>query len=92
MSAHVLLNLLNKLRKRDNMCASDEHFITFSQHFDKFNNTGPLLLDSIYHNTNIILNHIFDVKISRFYHIDVTLCASSHNVTKVCNPLVVHLF
>ena len=54
MSAHVLINLLNKLRKRDKMCGSAEHCFTFSQHFDKFNNTGPLLLDSIYHDTKKI--------------------------------------
>ena len=31
MSAHVLLALLNKLRRRDQMQGSAEHFITFSQ-------------------------------------------------------------
>ena len=42
MSAHVLLNLLNELRKRD---------ISFSQRINKFNNTGAKMLDSIYHMT-----------------------------------------
>ena len=36
MSAHVLLNLLNKLGKRDKI---------------KFNSTGAQMLDSIYHMT-----------------------------------------
>ena len=74
------------------MCGSAEHCFTFSQHFDKFNNTAPLVLDSFYHDTKIILNHFFDVKMSRFYHKDDTICASFHNVTNVYNPLVVYLF
>ena len=31
MSAHVLLNLLNELGKRDKMRGLAEHFISFSQ-------------------------------------------------------------
>ena len=31
MSAHVLLNLLNELRKRDNILRHVEHLIFFSQ-------------------------------------------------------------
>ena len=31
MSAHVLLNLLNELRKSDKNASLAEHFITFSQ-------------------------------------------------------------
>ena len=50
MSAHVLLNLLNELRKRDARLA--EHFISFSQ---QSNNTRALMLDSIYHMTLRIL-------------------------------------
>ena len=41
MSAHVLLNLLNELRKRD----------VFRNEFNKFNSTRARLLDSIYHMT-----------------------------------------
>ena len=37
MSAHVLLNLLNELRK------------SFCNEFNKFNNTRARMLDSIYH-------------------------------------------
>ena len=37
MSAHVLFNLLNKLRLRDKIQGSNEHFITFLWHFGKFN-------------------------------------------------------
>ena len=39
MSAHVLLNLLNKLRKRDKNARLAEHFISFWQEV-KLNNTG----------------------------------------------------
>ena len=41
MSAHVLLNLLNELRKRD----------LFRNEFNKFINTRARMLDSIYHMT-----------------------------------------
>ena len=39
MSAHVLLNLLNKLGKRDKMRAC-RAFYLFRNEFDKFNYTG----------------------------------------------------
>ena len=58
MSAHVLLALLNKLRKRGQMQDSAEHFITFT------------MLGSIYHMTlKIFSNSVFGVKMSRFCHI-----------------------
>ena len=51
MSAHVLLNLLNKLWKRDKMRGLQN------------NNTGGRMLDSIYHMTlTLFLFHIFRVK------------------------------
>ena len=46
MSAHVLLNLLNELRKLDKMRC-------FRNEFDKFNNTEARMLDSIYHNMTL---------------------------------------
>ena len=51
MSAHVLLSLLNELRKIDKMRGWREHFITFRNDFNKFNNRGARMLDSIYHMT-----------------------------------------
>ena len=42
-SAHVLLNLLNELGKRDKMRGS-----FFHKEFNKFSNTGAWMLDSIY--------------------------------------------
>ena len=46
MSAHVLLNLLNELGKRDN-------------EFNEFNNTRARMLDSIYHMTNTLKSHFW---------------------------------
>ena len=51
MSAHVLLNLLNKLRKRDKMRGLPIILSLFRNEFNKFNNTGARIIDSIYHMT-----------------------------------------
>ena len=51
MRTHVLLNLLNELRKSDNMRGWPSILSLFSNKFNKFNNTGALMLDSIYHMT-----------------------------------------
>ena len=40
MSAHVLLNLLNELRKRDKMQGLPSILLFFRNNFNKFNNTG----------------------------------------------------
>ena len=45
MSAHVLLNFLNKLGKRDSILS------LFHNKFNKLNNTKARILDSIYHMT-----------------------------------------
>ena len=49
MSAHVLLNLLNELRKRNKMRDLWSILFLFRNEFNKFNKTGALLSDSIYH-------------------------------------------
>ena len=49
MSAHVLLNLLNELRKRDQMRGLPSILYLFRNEFNKFDNTGARKLDSIYH-------------------------------------------
>ena len=51
MSAHVLLNLLNELGKRDKMLGRPCILTLFRNLFKKFNNTRALMLDSIYHMT-----------------------------------------
>ena len=51
MSAHVLLNLLNELGKRDKMRGLPRILSHFRNEFNKFNNTRARMLDSIYHMT-----------------------------------------
>ena len=46
MSAHVLLNLLSELGKREKVRG-----LLLCSKFNKYNNTGARLLDSIYHMT-----------------------------------------
>ena len=55
MSAHVLLNLLNKLRKSDKMRGLPSILLLFHNEFNKLNNTASPMLDSIYH---ITLNNL----------------------------------
>ena len=54
MSAHVLLNLSNELRKRDKMRGLPSILSLFRNEFNKFNNTRARMLDSIYHMTNTL--------------------------------------
>ena len=49
MSAHVLLNLLNELGKRDKMRGLPSILSLFCNEFNKFNNTRARMLDSIHH-------------------------------------------
>ena len=60
MSAHVLLNSLNELKKSDKMRGLSSILLLFGNEFDKFNNTGARMLDSIYHMTlKLLTNGIF---------------------------------
>ena len=59
MSAHVLLILLNELGKRDKMRGLPSILSFFRNQFNKFNNTGALILDSIYHMTNTLKSHFW---------------------------------
>ena len=56
MSAHVLLNLLNELGKRDKMRGLPSILSLFR---NKFNNTRARMLDSIYHMTLEYLKLLF---------------------------------
>ena len=49
MSVHALLNLLNKFRKRDKMRGLPNILFLYRNEFNKSNNTGARMLDSIYH-------------------------------------------
>ena len=56
MSAHVLLNLLNELWKRDRMRGLPISSL-FLNEFNKFNNTRARMLVSIYRMTNTLKSH-----------------------------------
>ena len=61
MSVPVLLNLVNELRKRDQMRGLS--LSIFCNGFSKFNNTGARMLDYIYHMPlRLLWNIISDVK------------------------------
>ena len=51
MSAHVLLNLLNELRKRSKMRGLLSILSPFCNEFNKLNNTEARMLHFIYHMT-----------------------------------------
>ena len=55
MSAHVLLNLLNELGKRDKMRDMWSILYLSRNESNKFNNTRVRMLDSTYHIALIIL-------------------------------------
>ena len=59
MSAYVSLNLLNELRKIDTMRGWPSILSLFCNEFNKFNNTGARMLDSIYHITLISIKIAF---------------------------------
>ena len=51
MSAHVLLNLLNELGKRDKLRGLPSILYLFRNELNKINNTRAQMLDSFYHMT-----------------------------------------
>ena len=70
MSAHVLLNVFKELGKRDKMRGLPSILSLFRDVFNKFNNTGARMLDSIYHITlKLIKNRIFGLKTSIICHL-----------------------
>ena len=70
MSAHVLLNLLNELGKRDKMRGLPSILSLFRNEFNKFNNTRARILDSIYYMTNTLKSHFWRKSV-----IILSLCA-----------------
>ena len=62
MSAHVLLNLLNELGKRDKMRGLPIILSLFCNKVNKFNNKCARMLDSTYHMTLKLFEIIFGVK------------------------------
>ena len=77
MSAHVLLNLLNELGKRDKMRGLPSILFLFRNEFNKFNNTRARMLDSIYHMTNTLKSHFWREKRYNFVIMYATLLWTS---------------
>ena len=74
MNAHVLLNLSNELRKSDKMRGLPRILSLFRNKFDKSNNTGAQMLDSIDQMMlKLLKNHIFGVKLQDFAIFHATL-------------------
>ena len=64
-SAHILLNILSTLGKRDKMRGLPSNFFLFRNEPNKFKNTGAQMLDSIYQMTlKLLKNRILGVKTS----------------------------
>ena len=74
MNAHVLLNLLNELGKRDKMRGLPSILSLFPNEFNKFNNTRARMLDSIYH---MIKSHFCRKKRNNFVIMYATLLWTS---------------
>ena len=84
MTAHVLLNLLNELRKRDKMRGLPRILSLFRNEFNKFNNT--------YKGTNVRFYLSYDIRITLKSHfcrenvIILSLCTQRcygrHNVSR----------
>ena len=82
MSVHVLMNLLNDLRKIDKMQGLPSILSLCRNEFNKFNNTRARMLDSIYHMLLRLLRNL----ISGIKSIIVSLCTQScygrHNISR----------
>ena len=81
MSAHVLLNSLNELGKRDKMRGLPSILFLFHNEFNKFNDSRARMLDFIYHMTNTFKSHFWRKNV-----ILVSLCTrrcyGRHNVSR----------
>ena len=81
MSAHVLLNLLIELGKRDKMRGLQSILSLFRNELNKFINTRAPMLDSIYHTTNT-LNPDFWSKNVIILSLCTQRCYGRHNVSR----------
>ena len=77
MSAHVLLNLLNKLRKNDKMRGLLSNLSLFLQEFNKFNKTRARMLNDI----KITLKSHFCRKNVIILSFCMQRCYGRHNVS-----------
>ena len=79
MSAHVLLNLLNKLGKRDKKRGLPGILSLFRNEFNKFNNTRAQMLDSA---IKITLKSHFCGKNAILLSLCTQCCYGRHNVSR----------
>ena len=82
MSAHVLLNLLNELRKGDKMRGLPSILSLFRNEFNNFNNTRARMLDSIHHMAKIILKSHFWRKNVIILSLCTQRCYGRHYVSR----------
>ena len=83
MSAHVLLNLLNELRKRDKMRGLPSILSLFRNEFNKFNNTmARILRFYLSYDINITLKSHFCRKNIIILSICTQPCYGRHNVSR----------
>ena len=80
MSVHVFLNLLNELGKRDKICGLPSILSLFRNKFNKFNNTGVRMLDSLYH---VTLNYCAIIKISQFWRENIRVLSYICDIVKI---------
>ena len=94
MSVHVLLNLLNELRKSDKMRGLSNILSLFRTEFNKFNNTRAWMLDYIYHMTLKLLKITFLAWKCQYFAIfyATLLWTSLRIVTKSVNHYVFYPF
>ena len=81
MSAHVLLNLLSELGKRDKMQGLPRILSLFRNEFIKLNNTRARMLDSIYHMTKTLKSR-FWCKNVMILSLCTQRCYGRHNVSR----------
>ena len=91
MSAHVLLNLLNELGKRDKMRGLPSILSLFRNEFNKFNNTRARMLDSIYHMTNTLKFHFWRKNVI-ILSLCTQRCYGRHNVSRKSINLVYRFY
>ena len=80
MSAHVLLNLLNELGKRDKIRGLPSILSLLRHEFNKFNNTRAQMLDSIYHMTKSLKSHFWRKNVI-ILSLCTQRCYGRHNVS-----------
>ena len=81
MSAHVLINLLNKLGKSEKMRGLPSILSHFRNEFNKFNDTRARMLDFIYHMTNTLKSHFWRKNVI-ILSLCTQRCYGRHNVPR----------